>query len=87
MIGLLQKKKIVNLPVSLKGNSKLICGKIVDMSPLEAQNKDIGAVWQTLLGGVLLTLHTQARRVEALPVSHARAYLRNRILTFSLNSI
>ena len=52
-----------------------------------AQNKDIGAVWQTLLGGVLLTLRTQARRVEALPVSHARAYLRNRILTFILNSI
>ena len=44
------EKKIVNLPVSLKGNSKLICGKIVDMSPLEAKNKDIGAVWQTLLG-------------------------------------
>ena len=38
------EKKIVNLPVSLKGNSKLICGKIVDMSPLEAQNKDIDAV-------------------------------------------
>ena len=57
MIGLLQKKKIVNLPVSLKGNSKLICGKInVDMSPLEAQNKDIGAAWQTLLGEVPLTL-------------------------------
>ena len=87
MTGFLSQKKNVDLPVSLKGTSKLICGKIVDMSPLEAQNKDIGAVWQTLLGGVLLTLRTQARRAEALPGFHERAYLRNRILTFSLNSI
>ena len=38
MIGLL--KDIVYLPISLKENSKRISGNF--LSPLEAQNKDIG---------------------------------------------
>ena len=87
MIGLLQKKKIVNLPVSLKGNSKLICGKIVDMMSFRGPEQGYRRCLADVTRWGLLTLRTQARRAKALPVSHARAYLRNRILTFSLNSI
>ena len=44
------KKAIVHLPIRLKGNLKRISGKL--LSPLAAQNKDIGATLQTLLTGV-----------------------------------
>ena len=42
------KKAISDLPIKMKGNSKLTSGN--SLSPLEAQNKDIGAASQTLLG-------------------------------------
>ena len=45
------KKRIVNLPINLKGNSKRISGNF-----LGDQNKDIGAASQTLLTGVRLRL-------------------------------
>ena len=48
LIGLL-KKAIVDLPISMKGNSKLISGN--SLSPLGAQNKDFGAVSQTFPTG------------------------------------
>ena len=46
MIDLI-KKAISDLPIKVKGNSKLTSGN--SLSPLEAQNKDIGAASQTLL--------------------------------------
>ena len=46
MIGLLQKPG-VNLPISLQGCSKRISGN--SLSPLGAQNKDIGAVSRAFL--------------------------------------
>ena len=49
MIGLL-KKAIVDLPISMKGNSKLISGN--SLSPLGAQNKDFDAVSQKFPTGV-----------------------------------
>ena len=45
-------KAIAHLPVRLKGKSKHISGN--SLSPLGAQNKDIGAASQTLLTGVRL---------------------------------
>ena len=45
-------KAIAHLPVRLKGKSKHISGN--SLSPLGAQNKDIGAGSQTLLTGVRL---------------------------------
>ena len=45
MIDLI-KKAISDLPIKVKGNSKLTSGSL---SPLEAQSKDIGAASQTLL--------------------------------------
>ena len=53
MIGLL-KKHIVDLPIRLKGNLKLISGN--SLSPLRAQNKDFSATLQTLLTKVKLRL-------------------------------
>ena len=47
-------KAIVNSPISLKGNSKRISGN--PLSPLGAQNKDIGAASQTLLTWLRSTL-------------------------------
>ena len=44
------KIAIVDLPISLKGNSKRISGN--SLSPFGAQNKDISAAWQTLLTGL-----------------------------------
>ena len=41
------KKAIVDLPIRLKGNSKRNSGN--SLSPLEAQNKDLGTASQTLL--------------------------------------
>ena len=41
------QKAIVDLPIRMKGNSKLISGN--SLSPLGAQNKDVGAGSQTLL--------------------------------------
>ena len=52
MIG--QLKSIIDLPIRLKGNSKRISGN--SLSPLGAQNKDLGATSQTLLNGVKLRL-------------------------------
>ena len=49
MIG--QLKSIIDLPIRLKGNSKRISGN--SLSPLGAQNKDLGATSQT---GVKLRL-------------------------------
>ena len=46
MIDLI-KKAISDLPIKVRGNSKLTSGN--SLSPLEAQNKDIGAALQTLL--------------------------------------
>ena len=43
----LVKNAIVDLPVRLKGNSKRISGN--SLSPLGAQNSDIGAASQTLV--------------------------------------
>ena len=40
-------KALVDLPIRLKGNSKCISGNL--LSPLVAQNKDIGAALQMLL--------------------------------------
>ena len=50
------KKAIVDLPIRLKGNSKHTSGN--SLSPLETQNKDIGAASKTLalLTGVKLRL-------------------------------
>ena len=44
------KKAIVDLPIRLKGNLKLISGN--SLSPLGAQNKDFSATLQTLLSEV-----------------------------------
>ena len=52
MIG--QLKSVTDLPIRLKGNSKRISGN--SLSPLGAQNKDLGATSQTLLNGVKLRL-------------------------------
>ena len=41
------KKAISDLPIKVRGNSKLTSGN--SLSPLKAQNKDIGAASQTLL--------------------------------------
>ena len=48
------KKAIVNLQIRLKGNSERISGH--SLSPLGAENKDIGAASQTSLTGVSLLL-------------------------------
>ena len=58
MIDLL-KKAIVDLPIRLKGNSKRTSGN--SLSPLGAQNKDIGAASQTILTWVRLR---QRRRLK-----------------------
>ena len=46
MIDLI-KKAISDLPIKMKGKSRLTSGN--SLSPLEAHNKDIGAASQTLL--------------------------------------
>ena len=51
MIGLL-KKAIVDLPIKMKGNSKRTSGN--SLSPLGAQNKELGTASQTLLTEVKL---------------------------------
>ena len=48
------KNPIVDLPIRLKGNTKRTSGFL--LSPLGAQNKDIGAASQTLLAEVKLRL-------------------------------
>ena len=48
------KKFIVDLPIRIIGNWKRISGN--SLSPLRAQNKDIGAASQTLLAGVKFRL-------------------------------
>ena len=48
----LVKNAIVDLPIRLKGNSKRISGN--SLSPLGAQNSDIGAASQTLVTEVKL---------------------------------
>jgi len=47
-----KKAGFVDLPIRLKGNTKRISGK--SLSPLWAQNKDIGTASQTLLTEVKL---------------------------------
>ena len=59
MIGLL-KKAIVNLPIRMKGNWKRTSGN--SLSPLGAQNKDIGAASQMLLIEVKLRLRCRLVR-------------------------
>ena len=46
------KKVIADLPITIKGNSKRSSGNL--LSPLGAQDKDIGAASQTLLTKVKL---------------------------------
>ena len=46
------EKATVHLPIRLKGNSKRISGN--SLSPLEAQNKDMGTASQTLPTAVKL---------------------------------
>ena len=48
------KKDMLDLPIRMKGNSKRIFGD--SLSPLEAQNKYLGAASQTLLTEVKLRL-------------------------------
>ena len=48
------EKAIVHLPIRLKGNSKRISGN--SLSPLGAQNKDMGAASPMLLTGVELRM-------------------------------
>ena len=48
------KKGIVDLPIRMKGNSKRISGN--SLSPLRAQNKDLGVASRTLLTEVKLRL-------------------------------
>ena len=48
------KKAIVNLPIRLKGNLTHISGN--SLSPMGAQNKDIGTASQTFLTRVRLRL-------------------------------
>ena len=48
------EKAIVSFPISMKGNSKRISSN--SLSPLGAQNKEIGAALQTLLTEVKLRL-------------------------------
>lgn len=63
------KKAIVDLPVSLKENSKCTSGN--SLSPKGAQNKDLGAALQTLLTKVRLsTSATQAKLRLYLNLSH-----------------
>ena len=57
------KKAIVDLPISLKGNSKRTSGN--SLSQLGDENKDLGATSQTLLTEVKLRL----RRAQANLVS------------------
>ena len=57
MIGLL--KAIVYLPISLKENSKRISGN--SLSPLEAQNKDIGRCFADVTNQSEVTYATQAK--------------------------
>ena len=61
------KKAIVDLPIRLKGNLKRISGKL--LSPLGAENKDIGAASQTLLTGVRLRLRRRLNILQYLNVS------------------
>ena len=58
MIGLL-KEAIVNLPIRMNGFSKRTSSD--SLSPLGAQNEDIGATSQTLLTEVKLRQRTKAR--------------------------
>ena len=53
MIGL-SKKPFVSIPISMKGNWKRISSN--SLSPLRAQNKEIGAALRTLLAEVKLRL-------------------------------
>ena len=48
------KNDIVEMPIKMKGNSKRTSG--VSLSPLGAQNEDLGAALQTLLTEVSLRL-------------------------------
>ena len=50
------KNAIVDLPIKLKENLKRTSGN--SLSPLGAQNKDIGAASRTLLAGLRLRLLT-----------------------------
>ena len=47
------KKAIVDLPISMKGNSNRTCGN--SLSPLWAQNKDLGSTSQKSLTEGLIT--------------------------------
>ena len=59
----LVKKAIIDFPIKMKGNLKCTSGN--SLSPLRAQNKDVGTVWQRLLTTVKLLL----RIVVVLPES------------------
>ena len=61
------KKAIVDLPIRLKGNLKRISGKL--LSPLGAENNDVGAASQTLLTGVRLRLRRRLNILQYLNVS------------------
>ena len=53
------KKDMLDLPIRMKGNSKRIFGD--SLSPLEAQNKYLGAASQTLLTEVKLRLRRRLK--------------------------
>ena len=59
----LVKNAIVDLPIRLKGNSKRVSSN--SLSPLGAQNNDIGAASQTLVTEV--KLHLRCRLIIAWP--------------------
>ena len=61
MIGLL-KKLLFDEPVRLEGNLKHTSGNL--LSPLVAQNKDLGTALQTLLVGVRLCLRLRLQMNE-----------------------
>ena len=64
----------VYLPIRTKGNSKCISGN--QLSPLLAQNKDIGAALQTLLTRIRLHLqHSLHSAAKVLKYCHEKGYI------------
>ena len=70
------KKDMLDLPIRMKGNSKRIFGD--SLSPLEAQNKYLGAASQTLLTEVKLRLR---RRLHV--TLHGKSHIGNVKVTWA----
>ena len=70
------KKAFVDLPIKMKGNSKRTSGN--SLSPLGAQNKDIGAASRTLLTEVKLHLRRRLSRLATSRPLGERSEIRRR---------